>query len=236
MGATAPSRPLGWLLALSVIAAATPIGGCGEQGSTAAAGAARPGIPASRTKAAATQDPNTGTTETVSSRVSLAPAVTPAARVGAAWTPVATVAGGVAASEAARSGVTLLRFDQSLVKLALHAGSGEPSGSWKYGDRIEPSEIHRVIAAFNGGFKFGTGDVGYMSEGRTAVPLRAGRGSIVTYRDGTTEIGTWGAGVPVRGRPIASVLQNLSLLVDHGRVAGSAESCILPAGGQPSVA
>ena len=157
MGATAPSRPLGWLLALSVIAAATPIGGCGEQGSTAAAGAARPGIPASRTKAAATQDPNTGTTETVSSRVSLAPAVTPAARVGAAWTPVATVAGGVAASEAARSGVTLLRFDQSLVKLALHAGSGEPSGSWKYGDRIEPSEIHRVIAAFNGGFKFGTG-------------------------------------------------------------------------------
>jgi hypothetical protein len=141
--------------------------------------------------------------------------------------PVATLAGGVAAWESERSAVTLLRFDPSSVGLALHAGLGEPSGSWKYGDRIEPSEIHRVIAAFNGGFKFGTGGVGYMSEGRTAVPLRSGRGSIVTYRDGSTQVGAWGAGVPARGKPIAWVLQNLSLLVDHGRAAGSVESCIL---------
>lgn len=60
-----------------------------------------------------------------------------------------------------------------------------------------------MIAAFNGGF----------TEGRVAVPLRPGRGSIVTYRNGTTQIGTWGAGVPIRGQPIASVPQNLSLLV-----------------------
>ncbi len=190
-------------LALSVLAAAAVAGGCGEQSSRAAGVTAR------------------------APRTSAVPVVSPAGRVSPEWTPIATVAGQAAAWEAERSGVTLLRFDQSLLRLALHAGMGEPSGSWRFGDRIGPSEIHRVVAAFNGGFKFETGVVGYSSEGRTPVALRPGRGSIVTYRDGTTQIGSWEAGVPARGRPIASVLQNLSLLIDRGRAAESVEGCIL---------
>lgn len=81
---------------------------------------------------------------------------------------MAKLGGQVAAWKAERSGVTLLRFDQSLTQLTLHAGLGKPSGSW----------------------------------------------------------GARGAGVPAHGQPIASVLQNLSLLVDHGRAAGSIEGCI----------
>jgi hypothetical protein len=65
-----------------------------------------------------------------------------------------------------------------------------------------------------------------MSGGRVAVPLAAGRGSIVTYRNGTTEIGAWHRGVPARGLQIASVLQNLHLLVDHNVLAPTAMSCI----------
>ena len=123
--------------------------------------------------------------------------------------------------------MTLLRFDQSLVHLALHAGSGEPEGGgWAYGDRISPGEIHLVVAAFNGGFKLSYGSVGFVSGGRVAVPLTAGLGSIVTYSNGTTQIGAWREGVPTRGPKSASVLQNLHLLVDHGAVASSASSCV----------
>lgn len=155
-----------------------------------------------------------------------APAVTPAHRLGSAWRPVASVAGAPAAWEAQHGGVTLLRFNQQLVRLILHAGQGEPAGRWPYGDHIGRTEIHRVLAAFNGGFKFETGVVGYMSQGRVAVPLQAGFGSIVTYRNGTTQIGAWRNGVPAHGKRIASVLQNLHLLVDHGAAASTVEGCI----------
>ncbi len=152
--------------------------------------------------------------------------VTPVGEAGSPWRTVARVNGRPAAWEEQRAGVTLLRFDQELVKLDLHAGEGEPSGTWRYGAQIEPSEIHHVIAAFNGGFKFTTGAAGWMVAGRVAEPLRAGRGSIVTYANGTTAIGAWHEGVPASGPPVYSVLQNLSLLVDQGRPAANVAGCI----------
>jgi hypothetical protein len=48
-------------------------------------------------------------------------------------------------------------------------------------------------------------------------------GSIVTYADGQTDIGSWHQAVPAPGRPVASVRQNLSLLIDNGRPAGSVD-------------
>ncbi|HEY0516853.1 MAG TPA: hypothetical protein VGD00_07005 [Solirubrobacteraceae bacterium] len=153
-------------------------------------------------------------------------AVAPAREPGNAWQPVARVHGHVAAWQSQRGGAALLRFDQRYVRLDLHAGEGEPEGSWRYGGRIESAEIHHVIAAFNGGFKFSTGAAGWMQAGRVAEPLRAGRGSIVTYRDGTSEIGAWRASVPAANRPVYSVLQNLALLVDRGAPAATVESCI----------
>jgi hypothetical protein len=153
-------------------------------------------------------------------------AVTPLREPAFTWRPVARVHGQVAVWEEQRSGVTLLRFNQQYLRLDLHAGEGEPSGTWRYGGKIEPSEVHHVVAAFNGGFKFSTGDVGWLSGGRVALPLQTGRGSIVTYTDGTTAIGAWNEGVPAAGKRVYSVLQNLTLLVDRGTVPASAESCI----------
>jgi hypothetical protein len=123
--------------------------------------------------------------------------------------------------------VTLLRFDQRVVHLALHAGSGEPGDQgWTYRDRIGASEIHRVLAAFNGGFKLSYGSVGFMANGRVGVPLKAGLGSIVSYRNGMTDIGAWQQGVPARGLEVASVLQNLHLLVDRGVASPTVKNCI----------
>jgi hypothetical protein len=140
---------------------------------------------------------------------------------------VAVVSGAPAAWLARRGGVTLLRFDQRHARLVLHAGAEEPGGSgWRHGAAIGPHEAHRVIAAFNGGFKLSYGSVGYYAEGRTPVALSDGLGSIVTYRDGTTQIGAWHEGVPARGSPLASVRQNLHLLVDHGAAAANVEGCV----------
>jgi hypothetical protein len=164
---------------------------------------------------------------------STAPVVSVPRSVGGAFTPVAGVAGQTAAWMAQRSGVTFLRFDQSHVRLALHAGSAEPGGGrWRYGASIGPGEVHRVLAGFNGGFKLSYGSVGFVEGGRVAVPLSAGLGSIVTYRNGTTQIGAWHEGVPASREPIASVRQNLHLLVDHGLAASTVESCVSECWGQ----
>ena len=154
--------------------------------------------------------------------------VAPPRHTTAGWRVAALVHGVPAAWIAERSGVTLMRFDQSLVHLTLHAGSNDGGTvGWRYGDSVTRSEIHLLVAAFNGGFKLTYGNVGFVSGGHVAAPLASGRGSIVTYTDGTTAIGAWNAGVPSSLKTVYSVLQNQNLLVDRGTVAGTATSCIL---------
>src|ERR1019366_7576284 len=108
------------------------------------------------------------------------------------WTTVAQVHGHPAAWLAQRSTVTLMRLDQNLVHLTLHAGSidGGVLG-WTYGDQITQREIPLVVAAFNGGFKLTYHDVGFMSDGHVAVALKPGLASIVTYTDGTSNLAAW---------------------------------------------
>jgi hypothetical protein len=179
----------------------------------------------------------------VSRAPSVAPlVVTAPAHPSSGWTVVARVRGQPAAWLSQRSGVTLVRFDQSLAHLTLHAGSSDGGVSgWTYGDHITPREIHLLIAAVNGGFKLSYGGVGFASGGHVAVPLQAGLASIVTYTDGTTAIGTWRAGVPSASKTVFSVLQNQRLLVDRGVAAANVSSCIIACwgdtiGGQTAVA
>jgi hypothetical protein len=124
------------------------------------------------------------------------------------------------------SGVALLAFDQRLVELRLHSGTIDAGAAgWRYGPAILRSQRKRLVAAFNGAFKFSTGSGGFESYGRVGAPLAAGLGSIVTYTNGRTDIGGWRAGVPAAGTPIASVRQNLRLLVNNGSAATSLD-CI----------
>jgi hypothetical protein len=154
-------------------------------------------------------------------------------RLTAGWRTVARVRGRPAAWVAQRSGVTLMRFDQSLVHVTLHAGSidGGAAG-WRYGDEITPREIHLVIAAINGGFKLTYADVGFSSGGHVAVPLKSGLASIVTYTDGTSDVGAWQEGVPSAEGRVFSVLQNQRLLVDRGVAAANVSSCIIACWGE----
>ena len=120
------------------------------------------------------------------------------------------------------SGMALLSFDQAQVQLRLHSGTIDAGAiGWRFGPSIKGLERRRVVAAFNGGFKLSVGAGGFMSYGRIGAPLQAGVGSIVTYANGITDIGSWRQEVPAPGRAVVSVRQNLPLLLDHGRVAGT---------------
>ena len=122
------------------------------------------------------------------------------------------------------SGVALLSFDQRAVQLRLHSGTVDAGGSgWRFGPAVSATERGRLIAAFNGGFKFSTGAGGFVSYGRIGAPVANGLGSIVTYTDGRTDIGTWHAGLPAPGTAVSSVRQNLALLIDHGTAASSVD-------------
>ncbi len=72
-----------------------------------------------------------------------------------------------------------------------------------------------------------------MADGRVGSPLLHGAASVVTYVDGTSDIGRWRVGVPARGRRVASVRQNLSLLISGGHIARSVDSCIRACWGDP---
>lgn len=160
-------------------------------------------------------------------------AVRAPASVGPGWGTVARVHGRPAAWLARRAGVSLMRFDQSLVHLTLHTGTSDGGESgWAYPNRVTRREIHSLIATFNGGFKLSYHDVGFVSARRVAAPLSPGLASIVTYTDGSTDIGAWRAGVPRPGGHVFSVLQNQRLLVDHGAGAANLSSCIIACWGE----
>lgn len=112
-------------------------------------------------------------------------------------------------------------IDPLLMKVQLVPGLTEPGGSWPHPPYITPSERPRVAAAFNGGFRFQDAHGGFYLGGRTAVALRAGAASLVIYRDGRVNIGSWGTDVTMTPEVVA-VLQNLVLMVDGGQVARSA--------------
>jgi hypothetical protein len=157
------------------------------------------------------------------------------------WTPVVAVAGRTAvwvsrvkAFHEFGFTITLLRFDQGLVTLALHAGGSQPGGlGWRYGDAIGRGEGQIVVAAFNSAFQENDGAGGFEEGGRVGWPLRRGAASVVIYRDGIADIGRWGDTVPAAGRPVQAVRQNLGLLIDAGRIPSSVDNCIKVCWGDP---
>jgi hypothetical protein len=98
------------------------------------------------------------------------------------WTPVAAVgrrtAVWISRAKAFRElgfTITLLRFDQGLVTLALHAGGSQPGGlGWRYGDAIGRGESGIVVAAFNSAFQENYGAGGFEEGGRVGRSLRRG--------------------------------------------------------------
>jgi hypothetical protein len=138
------------------------------------------------------------------------------------FVPAVSWRGRTAAWIARRAGLALLSFDQRLLELRLHSGTIDAgTRGWRFGPSLGGAERRRLVAAFNGGFKLSTVSGGFESYGRVAAGLTDGLGSIVTYSDGSTDIGSWRHGVPALGRHVVSVRQNLHLLIAGGRLAAS---------------
>jgi hypothetical protein len=110
-------------------------------------------------------------------------------------------------------------MDSRLLSARLYSGSESPGwipSGWRYTAPILPNDARRLVAAFNGGFKFPQSDGGYYSEGHLVFPLRDGAASLVIYKNGDVTVGAWGN--QVRMTPdVSSVRQNLNPLVDRGR-------------------
>jgi len=114
-----------------------------------------------------------------------------------------------------RVGVAWL--NQNLVTMVLHPGDTTPGGSgWPESTQVPGSQRNRLLATFNSGFLMPVARGGYWQGGATAVPLVRGAASMVFSRDGHLDVVRWNRATP--GRDVAAVRQNLSLLVDHGRI------------------
>ena len=125
---------------------------------------------------------------------------------------------------AAGSVVTLVRFDAASTRLVLHPGYQDPGGfGWSTHSVVQPAERAVLLAGFNGGFKLNLGDGGMAVGTRQAGALQPGLASVVTYADGSSQIGQWGQQVPAAGRAVANVRQNLRLLVSDGQPAADVD-------------
>jgi hypothetical protein len=114
-------------------------------------------------------------------------------------------------------------IDPNLVRGQLQPGYLDPGGTWQASSSITSATQSSIVAAFNAGFRFYQSHGGYYSEGRTAAPLQDNAASLVLDKDGRASVGSWNN--EVRMTPdVASVRQNLVMLVDNGQVSPSCSS------------
>jgi hypothetical protein len=169
------------------------------------------------------------TTPTVDPRDLAPAAVTPFVAVPlpgeGVWQPTGKLVGGLPAvyqtflrPDAVHTSLLagLIRMNGHLLAARQYNGSVVPGGGpWTYGDHVAPADDAALVAAFNGGFRLDATNGGYVTEGRTVRPLVPGRASLVIGTDGTATVAMWGRDA-IPGPGVASVRQNLDLVVDHG--------------------
>ncbi|HEY2694481.1 MAG TPA: phosphodiester glycosidase family protein [Pseudonocardiaceae bacterium] len=114
-------------------------------------------------------------------------------------------------------------MDPNLVRGQLQPGFQDPGGKWQASDEIAPADRGSVAAVFNAGFRLDASRGGYYSEGRTVVPLQNNAASLVLDKNGVASVGTWNDEVKMT-QDVASVRQNLAMLVDNGKVASNCAS------------
>ncbi len=117
--------------------------------------------------------------------------------------------------------VGLAWIDQAHAWVQIIAGTSQPNGSFRFQGMVPPSWSPELVAAFEGGFQFAVAGGGFEQDGVVGVPLVSGAASMVEYAHGQVAIGSWGRDVGP-SPSVTAVRQNLSLLVDGGRVVPAA--------------
>ena len=155
----------------------------------------------------------------------LRPAVTPALRGEARWTP-----GPTTSAKRITTYTTWFRpdpahptlvagalwLDRSATKLDLVAGTKEPGGAWPGAAQVPPSQRRATVAAFNSGFLMRDSGGGFFEDARTVGRLQTGAASLVIDRSGSVQVGQWGRDVRLTAGTHA-VRQNLHLIVDGSK-------------------
>jgi Phosphodiester glycosidase len=114
-------------------------------------------------------------------------------------------------------------MDTMLLRTVLVVGLQEPGAPQTWGAQVPISARPALVAALNSGFKIDSALGGVYTEGQMVHPLVDGAASLVIDKRGRASVGAWGRDFQL-SPDIASVRQNLSLIVDNGQ----------PAAGLPS--
>ena len=117
---------------------------------------------------------------------------------------------------------TILRFDLRYVALHMVAGTWEPGGAvgMQGTGTIPPADRQpgRLLAAFNGGFKYADGAYGMMVNRTVYVRPVTGAATVAITARGRVLMGVWGrdARLSLSNPRLIAWRQNGSLLIDHG--------------------
>lgn len=109
-------------------------------------------------------------------------------------------------------------IDRSRTQVALYPGRYEPPVALLRGPMQVPPRRRRDLAAtFNGGFKLGDSNDGFVAFSHTFAPLRSGLATLVGYRNGRVDVVSWhGAARP--GPDVVFARQNLPLIIARGQL------------------
>jgi hypothetical protein len=109
-------------------------------------------------------------------------------------------------------------MDTNLLTAQLYPGAQVPGGGpfW-HNPPISAARSKTLVAAFNAGFAMQNAHGGYFTDDRTIKKLRKGAASVVIFKNGRMTVAKWGRDV-VMTNQIASVRQNLDLIVDNAKV------------------
>lgn len=115
----------------------------------------------------------------------------------------------------------------SLLEFVQHPGFSDPGHMelWSQPSMIPTTQKNGLAATFNGGFKIKNSRGGFYADGHTAGNLTKGAASLVVYVDGHSDIISWPGTKP--GTDIISVRQNLTLLINNGKIAPSLNKNVL---------
>lgn len=107
------------------------------------------------------------------------------------------------------------------LKFALHPGYQDPgTKGFTLPDHVTKSELPKLVATFNGGFKLKDAGGGIYDHGNTVGTLVPGAASLVIYKDGHATVGAWGKDVSM-SPDIAYVRQNLKPLIHDGKLSSN---------------
>jgi hypothetical protein len=116
----------------------------------------------------------------------------------------------------------IVAFDLERIRLHFVLGSSEPyaPGVAKQGTGKIPAQDlvpGKLLAAFNGGFKYQQGNFGAMADGFTSAPPKDGLATLAIYQDGTFRMGVWGQDINPSSDMVA-FRQNGVLVIQNGAV------------------